>query len=116
MATSKKSAVKRLRERGCYEDEVVEAILDENYLCHVGFVFEDHVRVIPTCYGRDDRLIYLHGNLSNQMLKSLIDQVTFFSTNLHFEWIIGASGIGGDKCGWDCVCQISLPPFHQLQV
>jgi nitroimidazol reductase NimA-like FMN-containing flavoprotein (pyridoxamine 5'-phosphate oxidase superfamily) len=54
--------------RGVYDGAVIEAILDEALICHVGFVVEGQPYVIPTIHARvDDRLV-LHGAAASRML------------------------------------------------
>ena len=47
-----RTQVKRLPKRGAYDRETVFNILDEAFVCHVGFVVEGQPYVIPTNYGR----------------------------------------------------------------
>jgi nitroimidazol reductase NimA-like FMN-containing flavoprotein (pyridoxamine 5'-phosphate oxidase superfamily) len=54
-----------------YDFESIAAILDEGYVCHVGFVADGQPYVIPTGYGREDRVLYLHGAAANRMLNSV---------------------------------------------
>ncbi len=62
--------VRRLPERGRYGREVIEDILDEGIVCHVGAAGPDGPVVIPTAYGRDGDRLYLHGAPANAMLRS----------------------------------------------
>ena len=63
--------MKRLPKRGEYGREAVYRILDEGFVCHVGFVSDGQPFVIPTAYGRADDQLYLHGARSSRMLKAL---------------------------------------------
>jgi nitroimidazol reductase NimA-like FMN-containing flavoprotein (pyridoxamine 5'-phosphate oxidase superfamily) len=45
----------------------VHAILDEGFLCHVGFVAGGHPYVIPTGYARVGETIYLHGSTGSRL-------------------------------------------------
>ena len=56
-----RTTVRRLADRGRYERRTVNAILDEAYLAHVGFVIDGQPRVLPMTYGRDGDSLYLHG-------------------------------------------------------
>jgi uncharacterized protein len=53
-----------LRDRGriTYDAATVHAILDEAYLCHLGFVIDDEPRVLPMLHIRVDEMLYLHGS------------------------------------------------------
>jgi nitroimidazol reductase NimA-like FMN-containing flavoprotein (pyridoxamine 5'-phosphate oxidase superfamily) len=66
-----RSAVKRLPKRGAYERAAIYQILDEGFVCHVGFVIENQPFVIPTAYGRAADRLYLHGSQVSRMLRAL---------------------------------------------
>src|SRR5258706_10769470 len=66
-----RTTVKRLPKRGNYEREVIYAILDEGFICHVGFVVADQPFVIPTRYARVGDTLYVHGSQASRMLRSL---------------------------------------------
>jgi nitroimidazol reductase NimA-like FMN-containing flavoprotein (pyridoxamine 5'-phosphate oxidase superfamily) len=66
-----RTTLKRLPKRGVYDRELVYQILDEGFICHVGFVAEEHPVVIPTGYARRDDQLYIHGSQASRMLKNL---------------------------------------------
>lgn len=69
--TTSRSEVKRLAKRGDYSVETIHGILDEGFLCHVGFVADGQPFVIPTGYGRSGNALYLHGSALSRMLQTL---------------------------------------------
>ena len=70
-----RTTLKRLPQRGRFDREQINAILDEGFICHVGFVVDGQPFVIPTGYARvDDRLI-IHGSQASRMLRSLAQGV-----------------------------------------
>ena len=71
LAVSDRSRLRRKRERGSYDRRVVEAILDEGLVCHVGFVDDGTPFVVPTAYARVGDVVYLHGASGNHMLSTL---------------------------------------------
>ncbi len=71
--TSARGAVRRHPERGAYDAETIHAILDEGFLCHVGFVDDAQPFVIPTLYARAGDTLYLHGSPLSRMLRRLAD-------------------------------------------
>ncbi len=66
-----KTTLKRLPARGSFDRETVYRILDEAFVCHVGFVADGQPVVIPTAYGRVGDLLYLHGSAASRMMRSL---------------------------------------------
>lgn len=53
--------------RGSHDREVVNAILDEGFVCDVGFVDEGQPYVIPVSYARSGDALYLHGASASRM-------------------------------------------------
>jgi nitroimidazol reductase NimA-like FMN-containing flavoprotein (pyridoxamine 5'-phosphate oxidase superfamily) len=72
---TKRTTLKRLPKRASYERKIIYEILDEGFICHVGFIDKDHPVVIPTAYGRLGELLYIHGSAASRMLRSLADGV-----------------------------------------
>lgn len=70
-APTRRTTLKRLPQRGSYDREVVHRILDEGFVCHVGFAVDGQPFVIPTGYARDGDTLYLHGSAASRMLRSL---------------------------------------------
>jgi uncharacterized protein len=66
-----RTTLKRLPKRGVYEREQVYSILDEAFICHVGFAGEGQPYVIPTGFGRVDDRLYIHGSQISRMLRTL---------------------------------------------
>lgn len=66
-----RTKLKRLPKRGHFDRETVYAILDEGFICHVGFAVEGQPFVIPTGYARVDDKLYIHGSQASRMLRSL---------------------------------------------
>jgi hypothetical protein len=73
--TTPRTQVKRLPKRGHYDRETVYKILDEAFVCHVGFAAEGQPYVIPTNFGRVDDKLYLHGSAASRMLRTLSEGV-----------------------------------------
>jgi uncharacterized protein len=68
---TERTQVRRLSKRGVYDRAQVHAILDEGYLCHVGFAIDGQPYVIPTNYVRAEEQIYIHGSAASRMLRTL---------------------------------------------
>ena len=66
-----RTRVVREPQRAMYDRNIVNQILDEAFLCHVGFVADGQPFVIPTSYGRDDDVLYIHGSAASRMLRNL---------------------------------------------
>jgi nitroimidazol reductase NimA-like FMN-containing flavoprotein (pyridoxamine 5'-phosphate oxidase superfamily)/GNAT superfamily N-acetyltransferase len=67
---SPRTRVRRHPQRAAYDRATLEAILDEGWVAHVGFINQGAPFVIPTAYARLGGAIYLHGAMANQMLRA----------------------------------------------
>ena len=72
---TERTKVRRLPDRGKYDSESVYGILDEAFICHVGFVVESQPYVIPTGFARVNDTLYIHGSAASRMLRTLADGV-----------------------------------------
>lgn len=70
-----RTRVVREPHRALYDRETAYRILDEGFLCHVGFSIDSQPYVIPTSYGRKDASLYIHGSAASRMLRQLKDGV-----------------------------------------
>lgn len=68
---TKRTAVKRLPKRGSYDRATINAILDEAFICHVGFVVDGQPYVIPTGFARVGDALFIHGSSASRMLRSI---------------------------------------------
>jgi nitroimidazol reductase NimA-like FMN-containing flavoprotein (pyridoxamine 5'-phosphate oxidase superfamily) len=62
-------------DRAVYDREAAYRILDEGFLCHVGFVVDGQPFVIPTSYGRQGDNLYIHGSAASRMLRQMKEGV-----------------------------------------
>ena len=66
---SERTRVRRLPERGAYDRETIDAILDEALICHLAWVQEGEPRVIPTIHARSGDTLYVHGSNASRTLR-----------------------------------------------
>ncbi len=98
--------MKRLPKRGAYDRETVFKILDEAFVCHVGFVVEGQPYVIPTNYGRVGETLYLHGSAASRMLRTLSEGIPVCVTATLIDGLVLArsafhhSANYWERCGW----------------
>src|ERR1044071_3023956 len=71
LVQTERTTLKRLPTRAEYDRARVYEILDEAFICHVGFVVDDHPFVIPTGYARMGDCLYIHGSAASRMLRAL---------------------------------------------
>jgi uncharacterized protein len=66
---TERTRVVREPHRGAYDRETIYTILDEGFVCHVGFSADGQPFVIPTLYARVGDAIYFHGSAASRMLR-----------------------------------------------
>jgi len=70
-SASPRVRVRRLPERGRYDSEAIDAVLDAGLVAHLGFVTEGQPYVIPTLHARLDDHVYVHGSAASRALRVL---------------------------------------------
>ena len=70
---TERTRVRRKPSRASYDRQVVDRILDEALICHLGFVEDGQPFVIPTIHARVDGILYLHGSKASRTLRALED-------------------------------------------
>jgi uncharacterized protein len=68
---TQRTTLKRLPQRGTFERQQINEILDEGFICHVGFVVNGQPVVIPTGYARVGDALVIHGSQASRMLRQL---------------------------------------------
>src|SRR3989442_11895186 len=66
-----RTRVTREPERAVYDRAAAYQVLDEGFICHVGFIVDNQPFVIPTGYGRAGDNLYIHGSAASRMLRNL---------------------------------------------
>ena len=70
-APTPRTRVVREPQRAVYDRNVVNRILDEGFICHVGFVSDSQPIVIPTGYARVEDKLIIHGSQASRMLRNV---------------------------------------------
>jgi uncharacterized protein len=68
---SPRTRVRRIPKFARYDREMLEQVLDEALICHLGFVVDGRPYVIPTIHARVGDVIYMHGAAASRMLKTV---------------------------------------------
>src|SRR5687768_5468203 len=64
-------ATVRYKGRGHYDRALIDSILDEANLCHLGVVQDDgSPLVLPTLFARDGDAVYVHGSPASRLLRT----------------------------------------------
>src|SRR6202790_2144900 len=92
-APSARTRVVRESQRGVYDRSVAYQILDEGFICHVGFVVDGQPFVIPTGYGRVGDSLYIHGSAASRMLRRIDEGVAVCVTVTLLDGLVLARSI-----------------------
>ena len=71
IAKTERTTLRRLPKRGSHDTKQIYQILDEGFICHVGFIVDGQPCVIPTGYGRQGDRLLIHGSQASRMLRTL---------------------------------------------
>lgn len=103
-----RTRVVREPERGVYDRETVYRILDEGFICHVGFAVNGQPFVIPTSYGRKDANLYIHGSAASRMLRQMKDGVALCVTVTLLDGLVVARSVFNHSMNYRSVVILGL--------
>jgi nitroimidazol reductase NimA-like FMN-containing flavoprotein (pyridoxamine 5'-phosphate oxidase superfamily) len=92
-APTPRTRVVREPQRAMYDRNVINRILDEGFICHVGFAVDGQPFVIPTSYGRHQDVLYIHGSAASRMLRNLGDGIPMCVTVTLLDGLVLARSI-----------------------
>ena len=72
---TERTRVRRIPKRGAYDRASVYQILDEGFICHVGFTVDEKTFVIPTGYARIGDNLLIHGSAASRMMREMISGI-----------------------------------------
>ena len=70
---TRRSTVRRLPDRSRYDRATIDAILDEGFVCQLGFVDDGQPFVMPSVYARLGDSVVLHGSAASRMMRVLAE-------------------------------------------
>jgi nitroimidazol reductase NimA-like FMN-containing flavoprotein (pyridoxamine 5'-phosphate oxidase superfamily) len=73
LSPTTRSTPRRSRQRARTERAELYAVLDEALICHLGVLSGGAPVVLPTCFGREDNTLYLHGSTGAASLRTAVD-------------------------------------------
>jgi nitroimidazol reductase NimA-like FMN-containing flavoprotein (pyridoxamine 5'-phosphate oxidase superfamily) len=92
-APSARTRLVREADRAVYDRAAAYRILDEGFICHVGFVADGQPFVIPTGYGRVDDNLYIHGSAASRMLRRVDEGIAVCVTVTLLDGLVLARSI-----------------------
>src|SRR5205085_11275916 len=110
-----RTRVTREPQLGVYDREVAYEILDEGFICHVGFSAEGQTYVIPTSYGRSGDQLYIHGSAASRTLKQLKQGVSVCLTVTLLDGLVLARSVFNHSMNYRSVVSWEPPPRSTIQ-
>src|SRR5438477_12919018 len=74
---TERTKIRRKPDRGSYDRELIYRILDEAFVCHLGFVVDGQPFVVPTNYVRVGDKLFLHGSIASRLMNTLASGASF---------------------------------------
>jgi uncharacterized protein len=74
---TERTRVRRKPDRGSYDRELIYRILDEAFVCQVGFLADGLPFVVPTNYVRVGDKLFLHGSPASRLMRTLSSGAPF---------------------------------------
>src|SRR3984893_11383984 len=74
---TEKTKVRRKADRADYDRATIYRILDEAFVCQVGFVVDGMPFVVPTNYVRVGDKLFMHGSPASRLMKTLASGAPF---------------------------------------
>src|ERR1700689_475192 len=92
-APSARTRLVREADRAVYDRAAAYKILDEGFICHVGFGGHGQPFVIPTSYGRVGDSLYIHGSAASRMLRRVNEGIAVCVTVTLLDGLVLARSI-----------------------
>ena len=100
---TERTKIHRKPDRGSYDRELIYRILDEAFVCHVGFIAAGLPVVVPTNYVRVGDKLFLHGSIASRLMKTLGSGAPFCLTVTLLDGIVCAPTATGHSVNYRSV-------------
>jgi uncharacterized protein len=107
--------VKREPQRGVYDRETIDAILDEALVCHLGFAEDGQPYVIPTLHARVGDRLYVHGSAASRMLRHAASDVRICVTVTLLDGLVLARSVFNHSIDYRSVVVLGTPTLVERE-
>ena len=90
---TERTRLRRLRERGHYDRETIDSILDAMPMCHIGYQQNDVPAVMPTIQWREGDRVYWHASSGGRGVKAWCEQPVCLTVSLLDGLVLARSGL-----------------------
>jgi hypothetical protein len=105
--TTERTKVRRKPDRGRYDRGLIYRILDEAFVCHVGFIADGQPFVVPTNYVRVGDKLFLHGSTASRLMKTLASGAPFCLSVTLLDGIVFSPSATGHSVNYRSVVVIA---------
>lgn len=104
---TERTKVRRKPDRGRYDRGLIYRILDEAFVCHVGFIADGQPFVVPTNYVRVGDKLFLHGSTASRLMKTLASGAPFCLSVTLLDGIVFSPSATGHSVNYRSVVVIA---------
>ena len=90
---TERTRLRRLRERGHFDRDTINAILDAMPMCHVGYVLDGYPVVMPTIQWREGDHVYWHASNGGRGIKAASGNQVCMTVSLLDGLVLARSGL-----------------------
>lgn len=88
-----RSRLRRLHTRGQFDRKTVDAILDAQPMCSVGYIIDGRPYVTPTMQWREGNHVYWHGSSASRALRNSRDAEVCLTVSILDGFVLARSGM-----------------------
>lgn len=100
LSPTPRSTPTRKRNRTVLDRQALHDVLDAGLICHLGLVLDGSPVVLPTAYGRDGNVLYLHGSTGARSLRAAADGAAVCVTVTHLDGIVYARSVNNHSMNY----------------
>lgn len=90
---TEQTRLRRLRERGHFDRDTINGILDAMPMCHIGYVIDNSPVVMPTFQWREGNHVYWHASSGGRGIKASQDNPVCLTVSLLDGLVLARSGL-----------------------
>ena len=109
LSTTERTRLRRFPDQGSHRPADLYAVLDAGFVCHLGIVVDGSPMVVPTSYGRDGDVLYLHGSVASRSLRAAKQSVEACVTVTHIDGVVLARSVFEHAINYRCAMVYGTP-------
>ncbi len=104
LTMTKRTQVKRLKERASYDSEKIHDVIDKALFATIAFYDDNHVHAIPMAVWRENNHLYIHGSTGSRLMRSLQSGKQTCITITHIDGLVLARSALHHSMNYRSVC------------